>query len=148
MIQKGDILLFLDRSGAFSWFVLTLVAGCSLQDGVVPVSGRVSLNGQPLAGATVTFQPIRGEGGVPAVGGSVGRTDDQGRFELRLAARDEMGAAVGQHRVTITTATAPEGDDTKLASGERVPLAWRNGSKKFDVPTEGTSQADFAIAVP
>ena len=37
-----------------------VAAGCSkIPAGVVPVSGCVTLDGQPLAGAVVTFQPIR-----------------------------------------------------------------------------------------
>src|SRR5262245_57192509 len=69
---------------------------------VVPVSGRVTLKGQPLAGATVTFQPAQASGDSrTSVGGSVGRTNAEGHYELRLVEPDMQGAVVGQHMVTI-----------------------------------------------
>jgi hypothetical protein len=126
--------------------LLALAGGCGGGGAVAPVSGRVTLGGQPLADAVVTFQPIREqESTAEEVSGSVGRTDASGRYELRLVAPDKPGAAVGKHRVSISTATADAADDAKLPTGERVPPAWRDGSKTFDVPAGGTSQADFAI---
>jgi hypothetical protein len=127
--------------------LFVVLAGCQgTTADIVPVSGRVTLGGQPLAGAVVTFQPVREVGGPPPKhAGSVGKTDAEGRYELRLIERDAPGACVGKHRVTITTAKAPEGNDAQLASGERVPLAWRDGSKTLEVPPEGTTKADFEI---
>ena len=130
-----------------AWPVLfVLLAGCQGTNDVAPVSGRVTLGGQPLAGAVVTFQPVREAGGPsPKHAGSVGKTDSQGRYELRLIERDALGASVGRHRVTITTAKVAGGDDTQLASGERVPRAWRDGSKILEVPPGGMTDADFEI---
>jgi hypothetical protein len=126
--------------------LVAMALGCGAQAGVVPVSGRVTLGGQPLAGAVVTFQPIReSEGTVRQLGGSVGRTDADGRYELRLIEPSVAGASVGNHRVTITTAKTIDGDDTQLPQGERVPLPWRNGSQTYEVPAEGTTQANFDI---
>lgn len=126
--------------------LLALAGGCGGGGAVAPVSGRVTLGGQPLADAVVTFQPIREQdAAAQVVGGSVGRTDASGRYELRLVAPDKPGAAVGKHRVSISTATADPADDAKLPTGERVPAAWRDGSKTFDIPAGGTLQADFAI---
>jgi hypothetical protein len=110
------------------------------------VSGRVTLGGQPLADAVVTFQPMQGEDGTPVTAtGSVGRTGADGRFELRLIAPDKPGAAVGKHRVTISTSTSDPANDAQLPTGERVPAPWRDGSKTFDVPPEGTTAANFDI---
>jgi hypothetical protein len=122
------------------------LAGCSRTPaGLVPVTGRVTLDGEPLAGAVVTFQPLGSAGnGTPALTGSVGRTDSQGRFELRLIEPDVPGAAIGRHAVTITTATAT-GDDAALPSGERVPKVWRNGSQIVEVPKGGTQSARFDL---
>jgi len=122
-----------------------LTAGC--HHDVVPVSGRVTLNGQPLAGAVVTFQPMADRNSPrPPATGSVGHTDTQGRFSLRLIEPNQLGAAVGDHTVTISTAKG--GSDAEPAKGERLPKAWRDGSKRFRVPLSGTSQADFNISAP
>jgi hypothetical protein len=123
-----------------------LVAGCDAGVATVPVSGRVTLNNQPLAGATVTFQPVRAvEGAEPVGPGSVGRTNAEGRYELRLIEPDRPGAVMGRHVVTITTAEAGT-DDGQLPTGEQVPPAWRNGSRTFVVPAGGTQSADFELA--
>ena len=124
-------------------------SGCNGQSvPVVPVAGQVLLNGDPLAGATVTFQPIASENATtPAAMGSVGTTDAEGRFTLRLIAPDRLGAVPGRHAVTITTSTSTN-DDRVLPQGERVPKGWRNGSRTFVVPTEGTLEARFEIAAP
>ena len=68
------------------------------------VSGKVVLNGQPLAGAMVIFDPIRD----PAVkdakhkrlGTSLGMTDASGLYELTWAG-DAKGAPVGTCRIQI-----------------------------------------------
>ena len=131
----------------FSGLIACLAcSGCRQSpDGVVPVSGRVTLNGQPLAGATITFQPVVDGPSLPTVAGSVGHSDAEGNFTMRLTDPDAPGAAVGKHVVTITTATDPQRDDA-LPRGEIVPIAWRNGSQTFEVPPAGTSKADFQLS--
>lgn len=70
--------------------------GCTKGDrvAVVPVSGKVLLDGQPLAFGAVTFQPMRGQ---PATG----TIQPDGSFKLSTY-RENDGAAVGQHHVKIT----------------------------------------------
>lgn len=122
-----------------------LCSGCEDRLPIAPVSGRVLLFGEPLADATVTFQPMAvGDKRTSAAPGSVGRTNAEGRYELRLVAPDQSGAVVGKHTVTITTVTSTS-DDRRLPSGERVPVAWRDGTQTFVVPAEGTAAADFSI---
>ena len=58
----------------------------------------MTLDGQPLANADVTFQP---EG---AQRPSTGRTDADGRYELAYK-RGQMGAIVGPHTVGIYVST-------------------------------------------
>jgi hypothetical protein len=126
--------------------------GCGRND-IVPVSGQITLDGQPLAEAVVVFQPMRNPRDPDAAAhsgmGSVGRTDAAGRYRLRLVEPDREGALVGRHSVTITTAaTSPAGDDSALPEGERVPREWRDGSQRFEVPPQGTSTADFELTSP
>jgi hypothetical protein len=62
---------------------------------VVPVSGSVTYNGQPVAGATVVFLT---KGSSP---GATGQTASDGTF--RLTTYDEGdGAAPGRYSVTVT----------------------------------------------
>lgn len=130
----------------FGFVLCCIGCGCRKSpDGVAPVSGRVTLNGKPLAGATITFQPVVIGPSLPTVAGSVGHTDADGNFTMRLTEPDGPGAAVGKHVVTITTASMPHRDDV-LPRGEKVPIAWRNGSKTFEVPAAGTAEANFELA--
>jgi hypothetical protein len=124
---------------------LVAIGGCGCRRDIVPVSGLVTLDGRPLAGAVVTLQPLSGGNTRPSLAsGSVGRTDAAGRFTLRLIAPDRPGAAIGEHSVTISTATAAAAD-ASAPQGERVPKAWRDGSQRFQVPTGGTAAANFEI---
>jgi hypothetical protein len=127
--------------------LLGLLAGCSSQGpAVVPVSGRVTLDGQPLADATLSFQPITDKSSTtqPATG-SYGKTDADGRYTLRLIEPDQPGAIVGKHAVTVTTAVAanPASDEIKLKQPEVLPLAAR--TREIDVPPGGTEQADIEL---
>jgi len=76
--------------------VLVSVAGCG-KPGTAPtvkVTGTVTYNGTPVAGASVGFLP---DSGRPASG----TTDAQGRFTLSTFAQGD-GAVPGRHRVTIS----------------------------------------------
>ena len=80
---------------------LLLVLGCGGGAKVVPVTGRVTLNGKPLADAKVSFQPIAKEKSMEAAGpGSTGKTDAEGKFTLKTPTGQD-GAVVGMHRVRI-----------------------------------------------
>src|SRR5687768_9836969 len=72
-IDSMNILRFVGLS-------LILCAGCGDSLQVAPVSGTITFEGKPLAGATITTQPIATESQNPG-SGSFGQTDDQGRFE-------------------------------------------------------------------
>src|SRR5437667_12114172 len=76
---------------AFSVFV----SGCGNSPPLGTVSGRVTLDGQPLAETTVEFQPASGSP-------SYGVTDADGRYTLAWNA-DQQGALVGRHTVRITS---------------------------------------------
>lgn len=73
---------------------LTVLAGCNRGLTLVPVRGQVKLDGKPLEGCAVAFQPV--EGGPVASG----TTDSDGRFELVTVNRP--GAVPGEHYVSLT----------------------------------------------
>jgi hypothetical protein len=124
------------------WIAGAATVGC--HSDVVPVSGRVTLNGKPLAGADVIFQP-RGNSKEPrpAGTGSTGHTDEEGRFSLRMVEPNKAGAVVGDHVVTIATST--DAPATATVKGSPIPHVWRDGSRQFRVPPGGTTKANFDI---
>jgi hypothetical protein len=68
-----------------------------------PITGQVTLDGQPLTDASITFIPT-GE----TVGDAAhGRTGPDGTYELE--ARDGKGLAPGQYKVVISKWLRPDG---------------------------------------
>jgi|SRR3954454_7920106 len=128
---------------------LLLAAGCN-RAGVVPVSGRVTLNGRPLANVHVSFQPVAVGKDVNPGGGSYAITDADGRFTLRLVESDTPGAAVGKHRVEITPRNVDD-DSDRRGKGAVTGLPERYNRKSeltFDVPAGGTDKVEFALTAP
>ncbi|MEO1991744.1 MAG: carboxypeptidase-like regulatory domain-containing protein [Pirellulales bacterium] len=97
---------------------LSGLPGCGNSGPVlVSVEGTVTLDGKPIGGASVLFQPPAG--GRPAVA----QTDSQGQFKLAK----ETGAHVGINRVAITKEISPE----KPVSNEED----EEGSSDFELAT-------------
>lgn len=78
---------------------------------VYPVSGTVSLNGAPLADASITFSPLTN--GIPA---AIGRTDAQGNYVLTTYEAQD-GAAAGEFKVLVSKYVAP----AEAAGDEEIP---------------------------
>jgi hypothetical protein len=125
------------------------VAGCG-DPKVVAVSGRVTLDGQPLAGAHVVFQPIAAAKDMNPGSGSYGITDADGRYTLTVVDTGQSGAFIGKHRVEITI-RSDEDDDTDrrgrrpAAKVVLLPRYNRNSQLSFEVPAKGTKEADFPL---
>ncbi len=111
-----------------------------------PVSGQVTMDGKPLANVSVTFQPI-----TTAIketgGGSFGKTDSEGRFELEFVTTGKSGAVVGEHRVSIVT---PEPEEAKTNDAfkfnDPIPARYnRSSTLSFEVPADGTTEANFPL---
>jgi hypothetical protein len=134
-------------------YALALVAlwgaGCG-DPKLVSVSGRVTLDGQPLPGAHVVFQPIAAGKDVNPGSGSYGITDANGRYTLTLVDTGQSGAFIGKHRVEITI-RSDEDDDTDrrgrrpAAKVVLLPRYNRKSQLTADVPSKGTKEADFAL---
>jgi hypothetical protein len=121
---------------------LVMLAGCDGHS-VVPVSGHVTLDGQPLANAVVQFEPI---GGNPNPGmGSVGRTDVDGRFVLRQIQPDRAGALVGLHRVVIRMAPSAPSPNESASKDRLPPIKDAEKERTFIVPPGGSNVADFPL---
>ncbi len=126
-----------------SMYLLFLAAGCG--GNIASVSGRVTVDGEPLRNASVTFTPIA-TGTQSAGPGSYGKTDADGRFTLKRIDTDRPGAVVGKHRVIIASETDVGAEsDINVPTKEVIPARYRDGSETFEVPAGGTSQANFEI---
>lgn len=99
-----------------------LLPGCS-GDGpeVAPVSGRVTLDGAPLAGARIRFQP-EASGGSP----SYGTADQDGRYVLGYK-RDQPGALIGWH--TIRVERGSQGDAENKPKPQPLPARYNTASE-------------------
>ena len=131
--------LLVTRTTLCTFWCLMLVGCGGAGYGEVGVSGVVTYNGEPLAHAHLSFQPVStDESGFGP--GSFGRTDEAGRFELRTVWPDAPGAIPGEHRVTISFE-----DPSKRPRGVVLPREYIEGTATFQVPEAGTDQALIAI---
>lgn len=122
-----------------------LLAGCGQTEfKVVPVSGTVKLDGQPLTNGVVAFQPLGSKSQENPGPGSTAYTDASGRFTLATP-DDGPGAVVGKHRVQIWTKM----DSSNDAGGgwrEKLPAKYNQDTTlTFEVPAQGTDQANFDL---
>ncbi|WP_146115540.1 MULTISPECIES: DUF4198 domain-containing protein [Pirellulaceae] len=107
-------------------FLVLFIGGCSNSSDVQPVSGTVTLDGQPLAGVMVRFTPQTGEKRTT----SLGKTDEQGRYELRYTSQ-QQGALIGIHKVQVVNIDGlPE---PGMPKAQKVP-------KQYDVQSELTAE--------
>jgi hypothetical protein len=132
-------------------FALIWVCGCGGGPSLAPVSGLVTLDSKPLAGASVVFQPVAPAGSKIAGKGSSAFCDAEGRFRLETT-DGRPGAVVGDHRVRIygprkTAATDSKIDGAETTAREVVPKKYNfETTLTFAVPPGGTSSANFELA--
>jgi hypothetical protein len=127
-------------------------SGSSKPYRTAPVSGRVTLDGKPLADARVSFHPIHDPKAGPLSGPEAhGVTDADGRYSLSTPFGDR-GATLGPNRVMISTfktephPTNPDGPHKVLVK-ERIPNKYFTDQAplKFDVPAAGSTAAHFDL---
>lgn len=109
------------RGNAFGMglaLALAMVSGCESKPkaaygslGLVSVNGRVTLNGQPLAQAVITFDDVQ-DGTF-----SYGQTDSGGNYTLQLDS-DMRGVKPGKKIVRISTARKILGLNSSEEGGE------------------------------
>jgi hypothetical protein len=141
------------RSRWLLGLALVLSMGCG-GPRFASVSGKVTMNGKPLANALVSFNPIPKPGSSEAGPGSIASTDANGEYTLKLTP-DRKGALVGKHRVAITAMSTQGGEsDTRQKSGRQplvntIPGRYNEKSElTFEVPPDGTNQANFDLTSP
>jgi hypothetical protein len=133
--------------------VLAMVVGCGPAPiKVAKVSGRVRLDGKPLPKASVTFVPMATKENQAPGPTAQGITDAEGRYQLSVDTTTP-GAVVGKCRIFITTILSDPAIDDRDAGGpirkvrDKVPARYNQGTElQFDVPREGTDQANFDLS--
>ena len=117
---------------------LAVLPGCgSNQDlpELGKVTGTITFDGSPLAGASVGFEPEH-----DAAGASTGTTDDTGKYELMFT-RDTKGAAVGKHLVRIEMFPDPMNMDGEI----QIPVRYNVESELTEEVTPGSNTIDFEL---
>ena len=137
------------RSIHYLFPVLTaLLAGCG-SDKTAPVSGRITVNGNPLANASVTFAPVGGKDNQEPGPSSAAITDADGRYSLRLIGQEGRGAMIGKHKVRIALQEELDTTTDEPVKLKQLPLHYNGQTKlEFDVPAGGTESANFDLTLP
>lgn len=130
----------------FVWLAFFCVWGCGSdaeQLDPLPVTGKVTLDGQPLSQATVTFLST-GPGGMSAIG----TTDEEGVYAL--SAGPYVGALAGEYKVTITHYTMKDGSPVKAPDEIGVEQLKMTGEVQQTLPPhysdERLSQLSMTVA--
>lgn len=130
-----------------SCFALLGVAGCGGGPETAPVTGIVTLDGDPLPGAAITFSPESTEGST-----SHGMTDAQGKYSLMFT-RDKSGAMIGKHNVLIEIGDAGGGSSESCDpcpppdAGPRpkLPQKYRQPGALTAEVVSGKNEIDFPL---
>jgi hypothetical protein len=131
------------RIGAFALTMLALFsAGCGPGGPEIAyVTGRVTMDGKPLANATVVFIP---ENGRPAGA----RTDADGQYVLNFA-QGRRGAIPGKNTIRITTLRDADQDENGKSipgSKETIPAQYNTASTlSFTVEPNKKNVANFDL---
>jgi hypothetical protein len=98
-----------------------LASSCGKQlPPMAEVSGKVTIDGQPVTGGQVTFIPdvpnpndegAKGQAVAPSAGMSAGQIDSSGQYKIYTAGK--AGAPLGKYKVTVTPSMVPTGDASK-----------------------------------
>jgi hypothetical protein len=119
--------------------ISVLFTGCG-SGNIGTVSGTVTLDAKPLAGAVVRFQPDAGQSP------SSGITDESGQYSLRYT-REIEGAEIGDHTVRITTQSLgnPDADPPRPPVPERVPAKYNSNSELKAKVEAGSNTINFPL---
>lgn len=141
-------------AGVLAGLLAIALAGCDsskkVDDGLVPVSGNITIDGAVGGNALVTYIPQGKTGGF---GGS-GTTDSTGRYVI-AGARGEKGLPAGQYKVTVSRRLNPDGSPPdpntppiESNASETLPDRYTNPEKTqliVNLNADDKRSFDFAI---
>jgi hypothetical protein len=136
--HASALLISLRRQSSWLLALVVAIVGCSTrpadQPEIAAVSGRVTMDGQPLAGVSVVFESERGVL-------SFGNTDADGRYKLSYI-RSAKGAGLGKNTVRISTPTM--GPASPLHK-DSIPAIYNTQSTLAADVVKGRNVFDFAL---
>lgn len=133
-IGLGGLVVCLVCYGLYS--LMASMMGSPKLPPLIRVTGKITLDGQPLPAATVMFSPMfEGPGANTKVAGSVGVTDKEGRYDLQYVA-GVHGAVKGKHMVQVraTNNVGMEIVPMKYNHNTQLTVEVTDGSKPLDIP--------------
>jgi hypothetical protein len=139
MIATHASALLINLRRQSGWMVaLVVFVGCSTrpadQPEIAPVAGRVTMDGQPLAGVSVVFESERSVL-------SFGNTDADGRYKLSYIG-SAKGAGLGKNTVRISTPTM---GPTSPLHKDSIPAIYNTQSTLAADVAKGRNVFDFAL---
>jgi hypothetical protein len=125
---------------------IVVLAGCTSHPyDVVSVSGIVRINGKPVKDIRVGFQPTDTTKLNPGPG-SIGVTDADGRYTLRAIGLGVEGAVVGEHEISFAYIWEGTDEPKPADAGPPIPGKYKKQPIKFEVTSNGTSEANFELS--
>ena len=98
---------------------LLVLAGCGGGGGPEhPVSGIVTLDGDPVPNATVRFIP---DGDTDATSSGYAETGTDGKFVITAGAKNKKGLVAGKYKVTVSKGKAAQFTSSEEGAGAVVP---------------------------
>jgi hypothetical protein len=126
-IKKWSAILLLVIANAF-------LTGCN-SDGLNEVTGTVTLDGKPLSGLEVRFEPID-----PSIGtNAIGYTQADGTYMLHYPG-DKTGAPAGEYMVLISG-----GENAEGGKPSRVPAKYTRATELKATVESGSNTIDFDL---
>lgn len=125
--------------------------GSGFKANIAPVTGTVTVDGEPAEGLLVMFEPLGNNAASDKntdVGkASTGVTDASGKFELSYADGGK-GAVVGKHLVKVMTMMGEGGGadpDAVPASKYKIPARYNTESGRLEDVKEGENSITIEI---
>ena len=119
--------------GLLGGLVYWLIPEQTSEYGAVRIAGTLTLDGNPIVGASVTLHPLDDENGYVAGG----TTDKWGRFTVTTGNDSPgLGAVPGEYDVTFRSSEVPEKFRSRDTSGQRIAVEKSGQRYVFELTTE------------
>lgn len=131
--------------------IIVGIVSCSRSpyEKLLPASGLVTLDGNPLEGATVAYIPIKSNQQQP----SYGYTDAKGKYALKTP-EGQPGVSPGEYRIVISRmvmedgSPIPPGSQTGAAEGhESIPFPHSDPRATKNVAVVADGKAEFNVEI-